>query len=59
ISRINDAVDMLTREDSYFAGCILNNYRTIGGLFRGERLAETKKGDGVYYYENKPQADEE
>lgn len=54
IAEINDTIDLLTDSDAYFAGCILNDYRTIQSDLLSDKLPKSKKYDnyGAYYYSN-------
>lgn len=54
IAEINDTIDLLVDSDAYFAGCILNDYRTVRGTsgFLSDKLPKSKKYEnyGAYYY---------
>ena len=54
IAEINDTIDLLTDSQAYFAGCILNDYRTIQGDVLPDKLPKSKKYEnyGAYYYSN-------
>ena len=51
IAEINDTIDLLTDSQAYFAGCILNDYRTIQGDVLPDKLPKSKKYEnyGAYY----------
>lgn len=50
VAQINDAADILSSADSYFAGCVLNDYRDVySSIFKG-RMSEEKGGYSSYYY---------
>lgn len=55
IAEINDSIDLLTDSDAYFAGCILNDYRTLGTVLPLGRLPVSKKygNYNAYYYSSK------
>lgn len=54
IAEINDTIDLLTDTDAYFAGCILNGYRSIRTDLLPESLLSKKYGNyGSYYYGSK------
>lgn len=53
IAEINDTIDLLTDSDAYFAGCILNDFRTVQGILGlTDKLPKSKKYGhyGAYYY---------
>lgn len=50
IPQINDAADILSASKSFFAGCILNDYRDVySSLFKG-RMSESRSYGSAYYY---------
>ena len=50
IPLINDAADILSGTQSYFAGCILNDYRDVySSVFKG-RMSDTRSYGTDYYY---------
>ena len=55
IAEINDTIDLLTDSDSYFAGCILNDFSSIGGNTLSAKLPISKKyaSEAAYYYSSK------
>lgn len=58
ISRINDAIDALSKSKAAFAGCVLNNYRTLRGVFKGESPFSGEKNDSLYYYGSSEDSEE-
>ena len=50
VSQINDTADILTNLDSYFAGCILNDYRDIYSSVHKGKTRETSGAYSSYYY---------
>ena len=55
IAEINDTIDLLTDSDSYFAGCILNDFRSVSGNTFSAKLPISKKyaSEAAYYYSSK------
>lgn len=55
IAEINDTIDLLVDSDSYFAGCILNDFRTVNGNTFINKLPIAKKyaNEAAYYYSSK------
>ena len=50
VPQINDAADVLSSAQSFFAGCILNDYRDIySSVFKG-RMSESRTYGTSYYY---------
>lgn len=50
IVQINDTVDVLSNAGSFFAGCILNDYRDVySSVFKG-RMSENRAYGTSYYY---------
>ena len=55
IAEINDTIDLLTDSDAYFAGCILNDFRTLNISMMSNKLPISKKYESyaAYYYSGK------
>ena len=55
IAEINDTIDLLTDSDAYFAGCILNDFRTLNISMMSNKLPMSKKYESyaAYYYSGK------
>ena len=50
IAEINDTIDLLTDSDAYFAGCILNDFRTLNISMMSNKLPMSKKYESYAAY---------